>query len=166
MSSLPNAYTVSATARRLSARLATSPAMPMTASPNSERSSSARVATRSITPTRAPSSIKRATTARPMPEPPPVTSATCPSSQPMTHPPRDRHRGSYTERPDQCSRDRGALSGRSDKGLLVEPGVFHAPAVEDAVDHDRHALDVWLHAGAAAAVEDDRPGIVLSQRSE
>src|SRR5262245_53347476 len=34
-------------------------------------------------PTRAPSAIKRATTARPIPEPPPVTSATCPSSQPI-----------------------------------------------------------------------------------
>ncbi len=67
---------------------ATSPAMPTTLSPNSPRSCSARAATRSMTPTRAPSSIKRATTARPIPDPPPVTSATCPSSQPMSRSPR------------------------------------------------------------------------------
>src|SRR5271168_1664631 len=45
--------------------------------------------------------------------------------------------------------------------LFVEPDVFHAPAVENAVDHDRHPLDVGLLAGAVAVVEDDRPGVVL-----
>src|ERR1044071_6177324 len=82
-STRPNARTVSATARLLSSRRATSPAIPATASPNSARSSSARDATRSMTPTWAPSSTKRATTARPMPEPPPVTNATWRSNCPM-----------------------------------------------------------------------------------
>src|SRR5215471_17370994 len=48
-------------------------------------------------------------------------------------------------------------------GLLVEPGVFHAPTVEDAVDHDRPALDMGLPAGRAAVVEDDRSGAVFGQ---
>src|SRR5467141_211059 len=55
------------------------------------------------------------------------------------------------------------LCRRGGKGLFVEPDVFHAPAVEDAVDHDRQALDPGLLAGPAAAIEDDRPGVVLRQ---
>src|SRR5215469_6505251 len=83
MSRRPNSPTVSATARLLSASWATSPALATTTLPNSACNCSALAATRSKTPTRAPSSTNRATTARPMPEPPPVTRATCPSSQPM-----------------------------------------------------------------------------------
>src|SRR6266446_4860078 len=55
----------------------------ITASPNSDRNPAALSETRSRTPTRAPSSTNRATTARPIPEPPPGSSATLPSSQPM-----------------------------------------------------------------------------------
>src|SRR5205809_183252 len=47
--------------------------------------------------------------------------------------------------------------------LLVEPDILHAPAVEGAVDHDRQALDIGALAGAAAAVENDRPHIVVGQ---
>src|SRR5262245_57780508 len=47
--------------------------------------------------------------------------------------------------------------------LRVEPDILHAPAVEDAVDHDRQALDIGPLAGAAAAVENDRPHIVVGQ---
>src|SRR5258705_11121275 len=47
--------------------------------------------------------------------------------------------------------------------LLVEPDILHAPAVEDAVAHDRQALDIGALAGAAAAVENDRPHIVVGQ---
>src|SRR2546426_1943183 len=83
ISSWSKALTVSATARLLSSSRVTSPLMATTALPKSVRSWSALAATRSMTPTRAPSSMKRATIARPMPEPPPVTSATCPSSHPM-----------------------------------------------------------------------------------
>src|SRR6266853_5900325 len=47
--------------------------------------------------------------------------------------------------------------------LFVEPDVFHAPAVEDAVDHDRQPLHMRLPAGRAAVVKDDRPGAVFRQ---
>jgi hypothetical protein len=43
-------------------------------------------------------------------------------------------------------------------GLSVEPDVFHAPAVEDAVGRDRQPFDIGLPTGCAAPVEDDRPG--------
>ena len=46
---------------------------------------------------------------------------------------------------------------------LVEPDILHAPAVEGAVDHDRQALDIGALAGAAAAVENDRPHTVVGQ---
>src|SRR6266481_3520917 len=54
-------------------------------------------------------------------------------------------------------------SGAADARLLVEPDIFHAPAVEDAVDHDRPALDMGLPAGRAAVAKDDRPGAVFRQ---
>ena len=47
--------------------------------------------------------------------------------------------------------------------LFVEPNIFHAPAVEDAVDHGRPPLDIGLPAGRAAVVKNDRPGAVLGQ---
>ena len=47
--------------------------------------------------------------------------------------------------------------------LLVEPDVFHAPAVVDAVDHDREPLDIGLLAGRAARIEDDRSCRILRQ---
>src|SRR6202035_3202829 len=37
------------------------------------------------------------------------------------------------------------------RGLLVEPDVFEAPAVEDAVDHHPQALDPRLPAGGEPA---------------
>src|SRR5438552_15132955 len=49
------------------------------------------------------------------------------------------------------------------KSLLVEPDILHAPAVEDAVDHDGQPFDVGLPAGSAAPVIDDRPGAILGQ---
>jgi len=63
---------------------------------------------------------------------------------------------------------RGARGLRASGGLifgtrelLVEPDVFHAVAVVDAVDHGHEPLDIGLHAGPAARIEDDRPGAVL-----
>src|SRR5262249_37233229 len=47
--------------------------------------------------------------------------------------------------------------------LLVEPDVFHAIAVVDAVDHRHEPLDIRLRAGPTARIEDDRPGTVLGQ---
>src|SRR5262249_47629502 len=48
-------------------------------------------------------------------------------------------------------------------GLFVEPPVFAAIAVEDAVDHYRRTLDVRLPAGRNAGMEDDRPGDIFGQ---
>ena len=42
-------------------------------------------------------------------------------------------------------------------GLIVEPDVFHAPAVVDAVGHQCQALDPGLPAGGAGRVVEDRP---------
>src|SRR5271168_1816287 len=47
--------------------------------------------------------------------------------------------------------------------LLVEPDVFEAPAVIDAVDHRRQPLDVRLPAGRSAVVPNYRPRAVLLQ---
>src|ERR1700730_11292005 len=45
--------------------------------------------------------------------------------------------------------------------LLVEPNVFEAPAVIDAVDHRRQPLHLRLPAGRGDAVKDDRPSALL-----
>src|SRR5207248_11769864 len=47
--------------------------------------------------------------------------------------------------------------------LFVEPNVFHAPAVEHAVGHLRETSYVWLPAGSALRIEQDRPGDIFSQ---
>ena len=52
---------------------------------------------------------------------------------------------------------------RSKPQLFVEPDVFHAIAVVDSVEHRHEPLNLGLHAGAAARVEDDRPGAVFGQ---
>src|SRR5215204_7625522 len=49
------------------------------------------------------------------------------------------------------------------RGLFVHPDVFHAPAVVDAVRHDRQTLDVGLPAVAGRRVEDDRASSVLGK---
>src|SRR5580704_5272865 len=47
--------------------------------------------------------------------------------------------------------------------LSVEPDIFHAPAIVDAVDHDRQTPECGLPAGCGIVVEDDRPGTVELQ---
>src|SRR6266699_1929809 len=47
--------------------------------------------------------------------------------------------------------------------LFVEPHIFHAVAVVDAVHHRRVALDVGMPAGAGAVVVNHRARHVLSQ---
>src|SRR5260370_4149454 len=47
--------------------------------------------------------------------------------------------------------------------LTIEPDVFHAPAVVDAVAHDRQPLDIGLPAVPSRRVVDDRPGAILRQ---
>src|SRR5438132_7910392 len=55
------------------------------------------------------------------------------------------------------------LGSREGLRLLVEPDVFHAPAVEDTADHHRQPFYPRLPAGRLAVVSDDRPGSVLLQ---
>src|SRR5439155_20584172 len=45
--------------------------------------------------------------------------------------------------------------------LIIQPHVFHAPAVVDAVAHDRQAFDIGLTAVAAGKIHDDRPNALL-----
>src|SRR6476659_10113320 len=52
-------------------------------------------------------------------------------------------------------------SSHSVRNSFVDPDVFHAPAIKDAVDHEGHPFHIRLHAGAAHAIEDDRPSVVL-----
>src|SRR6266404_1172846 len=64
--------------------------------------------------------------------------------------------------PLRCSAAR--LPGsRAESGPLIEPDVFHAPAVEDAVDHDGQSLDVGLPAGSLAGIKYDGAGAVIGQ---
>src|SRR6516164_2218337 len=55
------------------------------------------------------------------------------------------------------------LGPDSEFGFLVQPNVFKAPAIEDAVDHHPQALDPGLPAGGEPQVIDDRPRLVLLQ---
>src|SRR6516162_11953376 len=47
--------------------------------------------------------------------------------------------------------------------LLVEPDILHAPAVGDAVDHDRQPFHMGLPAAGTSIVKDDRASTVLGQ---
>src|SRR5579884_434047 len=71
--------------------------------------------------------------------------------------------GAAVHVPTQCWSCRIAASVASPPALSVEPDILEAPAVVDAVDHDRQPLDLRLHAGGADVVEDDRPRAVLLQ---
>src|SRR5262245_14395211 len=82
-SSRPNVSTHCATASRLLSMDRTSPRIAAIRAPWSRRSASRPSSDRSRIATRAPSATKRSTIACPRPDPPPVTSATCPSSRPM-----------------------------------------------------------------------------------
>src|SRR6516164_1973129 len=54
-------------------------------------------------------------------------------------------------------------TSRNLRRLFVEPPVFAAIAVEDAVDHDRRAFEVRLPAGREPVVEDNWPGDILGE---
>src|SRR5438128_80087 len=47
--------------------------------------------------------------------------------------------------------------------LTIEPDIFEARAVVDAVDHQGHALDPRLKADGCAGVKDDWPDVVFRQ---
>src|SRR5215471_2264226 len=48
-------------------------------------------------------------------------------------------------------------------GLLIQPNVLEAPAIEQAVHHDGHVLDIGSPAGRSPGIEDNRPRPVLGQ---
>src|ERR1700720_3952749 len=56
-------------------------------------------------------------------------------------------------------------SGKAPKELLVEPDVFHAPAVVDAIDHRRQTFRLGVPAGCAPRLKNDRPRSLLLQCS-
>src|SRR6516165_5207099 len=58
-----------------------------------------------------------------------------------------------------------ALPSAARRSSPVEPEVFEARPVIDAVDHVGEALYLRLPAGRNAAVEDDRPRVVVDQLS-
>src|SRR5580692_6433945 len=47
--------------------------------------------------------------------------------------------------------------------LFIEPNILHAPAVEQAVDHDCQSLQLGLPAGREAIVVEDRSSTILLQ---
>src|SRR5215469_14758809 len=57
----------------------------------------------------------------------------------------------------------GGRAADARRPLLVEPDVFHPPAVVDAVGHCRQSPDIGLPASSAASVIDDGPGALLLQ---
>src|SRR6516225_10044678 len=62
--------------------------------------------------------------------------------------------------------DRSPLSCRPanfESALLVQPDVFHAKIVDDAVDHHSPALDLRLPAIGEAVEKDNRPRPVLGE---
>src|SRR6266446_2165127 len=49
--------------------------------------------------------------------------------------------------------------------LSIQPYVFHAPTVGDAVDHHGQTFHPRLPAGRATGIKEDRTGAVFRQRS-
>src|SRR5204863_10159063 len=56
-----------------------------------------------------------------------------------------------------------SLPALSPWGLSVQPHVFHAPAVVDAIDHHRQPLDLRLPAGGKNIVKNDWASSVFLQ---
>src|SRR5262249_49125520 len=70
--------------------------------------------------------------------------------------PGDKHR----DNADSFGSTAAIHQGQSATALLVEPRIFHAPAVVERVVVAGDALDVGLPAGGGAVVQDDRAGHV------
>src|SRR5439155_4086863 len=74
-----------------------------------------------------------------------------------------------TDRPGKGATTAGGPScgpisaGPFGNALLVEPNVFHAPIVVDAVASDGYALCLGLPAGGTRSVEDHWPGTILGK---
>ncbi len=64
----------------------------------------------------------------------------------------------------RCARNSSARKSRrrsSGLTLSIEPDVFHAPAVVDAVRRNRQPLDIGVAAIAGRRVEDHRPSAII-----
>src|SRR6516225_782261 len=90
-----------------------------------------------------------------------------PLSRPLRQPPGSAEPGGersfLRRRPKPPSTPRRPNDPANCGGLFVEPPVFAAIAVEDAVDHHRRTFDVGLPARRETVIEDDRPGDILGQ---
>src|SRR5689334_21768544 len=60
-------------------------------------------------------------------------------------------------------RQEEVVGGGARWSLPIQPDVFEAPAVVDAVDLQQDALDLRRPAGVGDVVADDRPGRVVGQ---
>ena len=76
---------------------------------------------------------------------------------------RDQEADDCPQRPFGRFADHGALTGARPMALSVEPDVFEAPAVVDAVDHRRKPVDIRLPATRSARMVNDRSGSVLGK---
>src|SRR5207244_1432093 len=134
-SSFPKASTAASIPRTLPSYSVTSASTVTTASPSSSPIAVSRSSSMSTTHTRAPSCTYRRTTARPIPEAPPVTRATSPSSQPTSDPVHVDEHGSVLEaKADGVERVR-RRSVDDAPVVDVEAGAVHrtlqhAPALE------------------------------------
>src|SRR6516225_10598317 len=74
-------------------------------------------------------------------------------------------RGAAAERacPDLASLPFASRVGPESRGLLVEPEVFEAPAVVNAVDHRSEPVDIRLPTARSPRMINDWSGAVLSQ---
>src|SRR5260221_13327572 len=127
--------TATPTAASTSARLATSVCRKQALAPSSRTIVAPASSFRSATTTRAPSATKRRHVAAPMPEAPPVTTATFPSSRPM---------GALAR---EGVAEGGA--GFGDRGLRLVHDRAHA---EEAVDHAVVAVEPRRYAGRLQAL--------------
>src|SRR5665213_1942441 len=89
---------------------------------------------RSTTATDAPAAASRVAVARPMPEPPPVTTATLPANEPMASPLRFRSGGAHAvvpaspvHRPAMARRGHPTGTLRHTEGLVGTPGLTRRP---------------------------------------
>src|SRR5215831_2661460 len=80
---------------------------------------------------------------------------------------RRQHALTRSASPSRCSsglaRTGGYFAPTRRPRLFVEPGVLHAPVVDDAVDHHCPTLDLRLPAIGKTIVKDDWPRAFLGQ---
>src|SRR5436305_2609221 len=146
MSSLPKASTQASTIFLFSPIVRTSACTTTPLSPSSSCIAGSRSSAMSATHTFAPSRTKRSATARPMPDAPPVISATSPSSQPITPPP------SESQKPVHEHHHAAVLHARLEPLQRLGGGALEHLAVDRPETRSVHrALDLAAAAHAAVA---------------